>query len=62
MALKMISREWCAVTNDYRCSFVLDDAADAKDLPKCCVGSTAMAVDKDGPLYMVNASGEWEEL
>lgn len=62
MALKMVSHEWNAVTNDYRCSFVLDSADDAKDLPKCGVGSTAMAVDTDGPLYMVNASGEWEEL
>ena len=62
MAIKMIDREYCAFTDDYRCSFVMDSAEDAKDLPKCCTGSTAVATDKDGPLYMVNASGEWEEL
>jgi hypothetical protein len=40
----------------------MDSADDAANLPKCCVGSTAMVAAKDGALYMVNASGEWEEL
>jgi len=62
MAVKMISHEWCPCVNEYRRSFVLDSANDASSLPKCCVGSTAIVAAKDGPMYMVNASGEWEEL
>ena len=61
MAFKMIDCEYCAIQDDQRYSFVLDSAADLADLPKCCVGSIAVVADKDGAVYMVNASGEWKE-
>jgi hypothetical protein len=62
MAFQMIKSEWCPIANDYRRSFVLDSAADAKNLPKCCAGSTAIVAEKDGSAYLVDASGEWREV
>lgn len=42
---------------------ILDSANDLEDLGSgFAPGSTAMVAAKDGPIYMVNASGEWEEL
>lgn len=42
---------------------VLDSASDLEALGTgFAPGSTAMVAAKDGPIYMVNASGEWEEL
>lgn len=57
MAIKLVSREWCACTNDYRCEFIVDSPEDFEDLPPSCVGSTA--VSPSGDVQMVNASGEW---
>ena len=62
MAIKKINSEWCAYNNDYRCEFILDSADDAANLPDSCPGSTAIVAAKDGPMFMVNASGSWEEL
>jgi hypothetical protein len=42
--------------------FVLDSASDLASLPDCAPGSTAIVAAKDGPIYMVNASGEWKEI
>lgn len=58
MAIKMTNIEWCSCTNDYRKEFMMDTDADMANLPKCCVGSTAIAVSS-GEVYMVNASGDW---
>jgi hypothetical protein len=62
MAIKMVDRKWCPCVTDYKKSFVMDSAEDAANLPECCPGSTAIVAAKDGGMYMVNASGEWEEL
>ena len=62
MAVKMISETYCPYTDAYRRHYVMDSAADAGSLPDSCVGSTAIVAAKDGPMYMVNASGNWEEL
>ncbi len=62
MAIKAIKKEWCEHLNDNRYQFVIDSVDDAAGLPKCCPGSTAITAAKDGPMYMVNASGSWEEL
>lgn len=62
MAIKMTNSEWCAILNAYRYQFVIDSADDVANLPDCCAGSTAIVAAKDGPMYMVNASGSWEEL
>lgn len=62
MAIECIERVWCPEVEAYRCSYVMDSASDAAKLPKACVGSTAVVAGKDGGVYMVNASGEWEEL
>jgi hypothetical protein len=61
MAVKMIDRQWCACVGDYRYSFILDSADDKGSLPQCCTGSTALVAEKDGAVYLVNASGEWVE-
>lgn len=62
MAIKLTNKYWCPFTEDYRCEFIMDSAADAAALPQCCVGSTALVADNSGTLYMVNASGEWKEM
>ena len=61
MAIKMISTEWCGCVSDYRKEFLMDTAAEVKDLPKCCPGSSAIAVGA-GKVFFVNASGEWAEF
>lgn len=58
---KIISSEWVD-WELYRNEYILDSAADAAALPKCAPGSVAIVADKDGPVYMVNASGQWKEL
>ena len=58
MAIKMISSQWCGVRNAYKEDFLMDTDADVVDLPQCCVGSGAVAVNT-GNVYIVNASGEW---
>ena len=62
MAIKMVHKAWCPCTNDYKKEFILDSAEDAANLPESCPGSTAIVAGKDGAIYMVNASGSWEEL
>lgn len=62
MAIKLIEKTGCFEAGVCRCEFVMDSAADAANLPKCGPGSTAIVAAKGGGIYMVNASGEWEEL
>lgn len=57
----MISSEWVDWVT-YRNEFILDSAADLANLPKSAPGSVAIVADKDGAVYMVNASGEWKEM
>ena len=61
MAYKLIKREYNVYTGAFRHEYVCDSTADVTSLPKCCAGSTAIIADKDGAIYMVNASGEWKE-
>ncbi len=61
MAINCIGREWCPMSKEFRHEFVLDSADDAANLPECAPGSVAIVADKDGAVYMVNASGEWRE-
>ena len=57
MAIKLVNREWCAFNHDYRCEFIVDSNDDFENLPKSCVGSTALS--PSGDIMVVNASGEW---
>lgn len=57
MAIKMVHREWCACTNDYRCEFIVDSSDDFENLPQSCVGSVALS--PNGDVMLVNASNEW---
>lgn len=41
--------------------FVCDTEADVANLPKCDPGSCAIVAD-GGPVYMVNASGNWSRF
>ncbi len=61
MAYKVVNRVFNVNTGAFRYEFVCDSAADIANLPECCAGSVAIVADKDGPIYMVNASGEWKE-
>lgn len=62
MAYKLIARDYNRVANIVTSSFVLDSADDAATLPESAPGSKAIVAEKDGPIYMVNASGKWKEL
>lgn len=63
MAIKITHSEYVSSEDLYKRACVMDSAADAANLPaKSYPGSVAMVAAKDGPIYMVNASGEWEEL
>jgi hypothetical protein len=62
MAIKKIGKEWSSSAEEYIYTFVMDSDSDFASLPKSGVGSTAIVADKDGPIYMVNASGEWKEV
>jgi hypothetical protein len=63
MAIKLIEETiFSPNQGDVRKHFVLDSASDASMLPECISGSTAIVADKGGPIFMVNASGEWREL
>ena len=61
MAYKCISEVWCSVEGDYKKEFVCDSVADKADLPACCPGSIAY-VPKGGKIFMVNASGGWDDF
>ena len=45
----------------WRNEIIMDSADDAASLPASAPGSVAIVADKDGPVFMVNASGEWKE-
>lgn len=62
MAYKLIAREYNRVANIVTSSFVLDSKEDVETLPKSAPGSKAITAEKDGPIFIVNASGEWKEL
>ncbi len=57
MAIKLVSRTYQACVDGYVKEFICDSDADFDNLPKCCVGSTALS--PSGAIRMVNASGEW---
>lgn len=59
MAIELISRRRNAYTDCRYEEYICDTDADIENLPKSCVGSTAMVVES-GKIYMVNASGEWK--
>ena len=61
MAFKMIFQEWCPYNEAYRKEFIADAESDVATLPKCCTGSSAL-VSESGKVYIVNASGEWNEF
>ena len=58
MAVKLISQEWCPCVNASRMEFICDTDADFKNLPKACVGSSALSI-ASGSIRMVNTSGKW---
>lgn len=60
MAYKIIS-QIPAMGDIWRNEIVMDSAADLASLPASAPGSVAVVADKDGPVCMVNASGEWKE-
>jgi hypothetical protein len=57
MAIKLMSRKYQVCVDGYVKEFICDSDADFANLPKCCVGSTALS--PSGAIRMVNASGEW---
>lgn len=61
MAFKLINKVFCPYNGAERHEFICDSADDVANLPTCCPGSVAVVADKDGAVYMVNASGEWKE-
>lgn len=61
MAIKMVSRDWCACTNDFKCEFIVDTNADFEKLPKCATGSTALSAES-GDVMVVNASSKWVKM
>jgi hypothetical protein len=58
MAYKLIKEEYCACVDAQRKEFLCDTDADFANLPKSCVGSTAVSVET-GNVQVVNASGNW---
>ena len=62
MPIKLVKQQYCDVQDDLVAEYIIDSADDVASLPKCCPGSTAIVADKDGAVFMVNASGEWKEL
>lgn len=65
MAVKMIYAEYnkySANPTELVKKYVMDSADDFSSLPKSAAGSTAMVADNGGKVYIVNASGEWEEM
>lgn len=44
-----------------RFDIVMDSADDIQNLPASAPGSVAIVADKDGAVFMRNASGEWKE-
>ena len=61
MAYALISNEYTGDLTRFRNEFVIDSTADVAGLPPSAPGSVAVVADKDGPVFMVNASGEWKE-
>jgi hypothetical protein len=61
MAIKMVNSEGCTHADVYRCDFIVDTNADFENLPKCCVGSTALSAES-GDVMIVNASSNWVKM
>lgn len=61
MAYIKTRRKWANCLNDYQYEFVLDSDADVANLPECKAGSMAI-VANGGKIFMVNASGEWDDF
>lgn len=61
MAITLIKRDWSTELGKPMNIYVVDSAADTANLPDSPTGSIAIVADKGGPIWMVNASGEWKE-
>ena len=59
MAIKCVKHDWSE--GDCRKDFIVDTNADFENLPKCCVGSTALSAES-GDVMIVNASGNWVKM
>lgn len=57
MAIKLVSVEYSECLESYKREYIVDSDDEFENLPKCCVGSTAMS--PSGNMMIVNASGEW---
>ena len=63
MAYKIIDSDFYPVAGKYCIEVIVDSANEINNLPKdCSPGSIAIVADKDGKVYMLNASGVWKEL
>lgn len=59
MAIKMVSREYCACMDDYKKEYIVDNDSDLVNLPKCTgTGSTAVSIES-GKIMVVNTNGQW---
>lgn len=59
MAIKLISRKYCACQDDDIKEFVADTDADLENLPEGCgTGSTAVSIES-GKVMVVNTQGKW---
>lgn len=61
MAITLIKRDWSTELSKPMDVYVVDSADDIANLPDSPTGSLAIVADKGGPIWMVNASGEWKE-
>lgn len=65
MAYKIIRNLYMAYQEGSEIVAILDSAADLQALEASgsyAAGSVAMVAGKTAPVYMVNASGEWQEV
>lgn len=63
MGYRITSSDYYPVTGKSHIEAVLDADSDLAYLPTdCAPGSIAIVADKDGKVYMLNASGVWKEL
>ena len=59
MAVKLISRKYCACQDDDIMEFIADTDADLNNLPPCSsTGSTAVSIES-GKVKIVNTNGKW---
>ena len=59
MAIKEVRREWDECQLDYVKEFALHNEADVANLPKCCIGSTAIVAATNN-VYVCGKGQEWK--